>query len=249
MKLNFRKNINAIVTGAGRGIGKSIAKKMARQGIFIVCVSRNKENCIKTVKEIRSDGGKSIGYNFDISKASNVEKNLQRIIKKIGSIDIIINNAGITKDNLIMRMSNQEWEDVIQTNLSGCFYLIRNCIRPMIRNRWGRIINISSVVGILGNPGQVNYASSKSGLIGLTKTLARELSSRFITVNAVAPGFIRTDMTKKLSDKIKEKIRLSIPLSRMGTPEEVTNLIIFLCSEEASYITGQTISIDGGLAM
>ena len=248
MKLTFSDRI-ALVSGAGRGIGKAIAEKLAEQGCTVICVSKNPSSCGAVADEINAGGGKAKAFAFDVSDPAQVKENVANILKEFGKVDILVNNAGITRDNLMMRMSDEEWQSVINTNLSSCFYLIRDLSRAILQNRWGRIVNISSVSGVMGNAGQANYSSAKAGIIGLTKTLAREFASRSITVNAIAPGFIKTDMTAVLSPAIMQKAIDTIPLKRMGLPEEIANLCVFLCSEEAGYITGQTISVDGGLAM
>jgi len=248
MKLTFNNNI-ALVSGAGRGIGREIAIALAKEGCKVICVSRNFDSCSKTAQEISGMGLFAKAVAFDVSSAQDCKTNCDEILKEFGKVDILINNAGITRDNLMMRMSDEEWESVIDTNLSGAFYLTRNLTRAMLQNRWGRIINISSVSGILGNTGQANYAAAKSGLIGFTKSLAREFAARNITCNVVAPGFIKTDMTAVLKTEIVEAARKVIPLQRFGEAVEIANACVFLSSQEASYITGQTLSVDGGMAM
>ncbi|MFI3291063.1 MAG: 3-oxoacyl-[acyl-carrier-protein] reductase [Opitutales bacterium] len=248
MKLTFNDRV-ALVTGAGRGIGKEIAISLAKEGCKVVCISRNLASCQSVADEINTLGGFAKAYAFDVASAQESKSNCEEILKDFKKVDIIVNNAGITKDNLMMRMSDAEWDDVINTNLSSCFYLTRNLTRQLLGNRWGRIINITSVSGILGNTGQANYAATKAGLIGFTKTLAREFASRNITCNAIAPGFIETDMTSSLNEKIVEKAKEVIPLKRFGKTEEIAAACVFLASEEASYITGQILSVDGGMAM
>ena len=248
MNLKFN-NRTALITGASRGIGKSIAKHLALEGIKVICVSRNKNNCENIVNSIKENGGSAEALIIDVSNSKAVKEGSDFILKKYKKIDILINNAGINRDQLIMRMTNEDWDCVIATNLSSCFYWSKALMHSMIRNRWGRIINISSIVGITGNAGQANYAASKAGILGLTKSLARELASRSITVNAIAPGFIETNMTSNLSDKVKMNILKTIPLKRFGQTDEIATMTTYLCSQEASYITGQVFSIDGGMVM
>ena len=243
------KNKTAIVTGASKGIGKEIAYKLASNGcskIFII--SRTIESLNKVKKEILSKYNTDIEcLNLDVSVPEEVEKSFQKIISKSENVDILVNNAGITRDNIIMRMPIDDWNDVINTNLSGYFYCSKYIIKQMIRQRHGRIINISSIIGLNGNPGQINYSASKAGIIGLTKSLSKEVGKRNITVNTIAPGFITTEMTQKLSESNKNNYLETISLNRFGKAEDVANLVSFLASDEASYITGQTINIDGGI--
>jgi 3-oxoacyl-[acyl-carrier protein] reductase len=244
------ENQVAVVTGAGRGIGHAIAVRLANEGARVACVSRTEANAKKTADEInslRSDAAKY--YSVDVADHTAVQKIGAQILQDFGRIDILVNNAGMTRDALAMRMSLQDWDNVINTNLRGAFSFTQAILRAMIKQRGGRIINISSVSGIMGNAGQTNYAASKAGLIGFTKSLARELASRNITVNAVAPGFITTDMTAGLSDEVKKTLHAKIPLGKTGTPEDVASAVIFLASAEASYITGQTLCVDGGIVM
>src|SRR3984893_8131309 len=240
----------AIGTGAGRGIGRAIALRLAGEGARVACVSRNEENAKRTAGELnilRADSAKH--YAVDVADHAAVQKTGEQILKDFTKIDILINNAGVTRDGLAMRMSIEDWDTVINTNLRGAFNFTQSILRSMIKQRSGRIINITSVIGLIGNAGQTNYAASKAGLIGLTKSLARELASRNITVNAVAPGFITTDMTAGLSDEIKKTIQSKIPLGKTGTPEDIANAVAFLASVEASYITGQVLCVDGGIVM
>ena len=240
----------AIVTGAARGIGKAIALKFAAEGANVAFTDLViDENAEATAKEIEALGVKAKGYASNAASFEDTEKVVAEIHKDFGRIDILVNNAGITRDGLMMRMSEDDWSDVISTNLSSAFYWIKGLMRPMTKKRWGRIVNISSVVGVQGNAGQANYASAKAGMIGLTKSLAKEFSTRNITVNAVAPGFITTDMTAVLPEEVQQKIKSVIPLARFGAPEDIASTVDFLCSENAGYITGQVFSVDGGMAM
>src|ERR1700694_4078163 len=247
--MNFENQI-AIVTGAGRGIGHAIAARLASEGARLACVSRREENAKPTADELnkaRADAAKH--YAVDVADHAAVQKVGAQILEDFGKIDILVNNAGVTRDGLAMRMSIEDWDTVINTNLRGAFNFTQSILRAMIKQRGGRIINISSVIGLIGNAGQTNYAASKAGLIGFTKSLARELASRNITVNAVAPGFITTDMTSGLSDEIKKTIQAQIPLGKTGTPENIADAVEFLASAEASYITGQVVCVDGGMVM
>jgi len=243
------KNKTAIVTGASKGIGKEIAYNLAKNGcskIFII--SRSLDSLNKVKKEIIHKYNTDIEcINLDISIPKQVEISFQNIISKSENVDILVNNAGITRDNIIMRMPINDWNDVINTNLSGYFYCCKYIIKQMIKQRHGRIINISSIIGLSGNAGQINYSASKAGIIGLTKSLSKEIGKRNITVNTIAPGFISTEMTQELSETNKNNYLESISLNRFGKAEDVANLVSFLASDEASYITGQTINIDGGL--
>jgi 3-oxoacyl-[acyl-carrier protein] reductase len=240
----------AIVTGAGRGIGQAIALRLANEGARVACVSRteaNAKNIADQINAIRADAAKA--YTVDVADHTAVQKTGAQILSDFSRADILVNNAGVTRDVLAMRMSLEDWDSVINTNLRGAFSFTHSIIRAMIKQRSGRIINISSVIGLMGNAGQTNYAASKAGLIGLTKALARELASRNITVNAVAPGFITTDMTAGLSDEVKNSIHSKIPLGKTGTPEDIANAVAFLASAEAGYITGQVLCVDGGIVM
>lgn len=240
----------AIITGAGRGIGRDIARKLSSMGANIVindiAASTDADDA---AREINETGGNAICLKGDVRNYEEVEKIIQNTIDKFGTIDILVNNAGITKDGLMMRMSEQDWDDVLDINLKGAFHTIKAASRPMMKQRSGTIVNVASIVGVMGNPGQANYVASKAGLIGLTKTTAKELASRGITCNAVAPGFIRSAMTDKLTDAVKEEYFKSIPLGRFGETEDVANVIAFLASDLAKYVTGQVIHIDGGLVM
>lgn len=240
----------ALVTGAAKGIGRSIALALAADGAtVIVNYNGSRERAEKVVEEIHSLGSDGRAYQCNVADAEAVQTMVKTIIEEYGSLDILVNNAGITRDNLIMRMSEEDFDAVINANLKGCFHTIKAVSRQMLKQRSGRIINIASVVGILGNAGQANYAASKAGIIGLTKTMARELASRGITVNAIAPGFVDTDMTQVLSEKVREAAEAQIPLGRFGKPEDIADMAAYLASEKASYITGQVISVDGGMAI
>src|ERR1051326_1396675 len=244
------ENQNAIVTGAGRGIGHAIALGLANEGAQVACVSRSEENARRTADEINGKReGAAKAYAADVGDHAAVQKIGAQILQDFARIDILVNNAGVTRDGLAMRMSVEDWDTVLNTNLRGAFNFSQAILRPMIKQRSGRIINISSVIGLIGNAGQANYAVSKAGLIGFTKSLARELASRNITVNAIAPGFITTDMTAGLSDEIKKTIQSQIPLGKTGTGEDIANAVAFLASSEASYITGHVLCVDGGMVM
>lgn len=243
-------NKTALITGATRGIGKQIALTLAQNGYDIAINYRTENDALKeTKKQIEEKGVKCLTVQGDVSNFEDCEKFVKEIIEEYGKIDVLVNNAGITKDMLLMRMKKEDFEDVIDTNLVGTFNVTKNIISHMMKARSGRIINISSVVGVAGNAGQTNYSASKAGMIGFTKSLAKEVASRGILVNAVAPGFIETGMTDVLKEEIKEEIAKSIPLKRMGKTEDVANVVKFLVSEESSYITGQVINVDGGMLM
>ena len=238
----------ALVTGAGRGIGKAIAKKFGSAGMTVICVSKS-GTCEETAKEIENSGGKARAIKVDVADAQAVMEKASFLLRQYEKIDILVNNAGITRDGLALRMSLEDWNSVIDTNLSSAFYWTKALLRSMTSSRWGRIINVSSVSGIIGNAGQVNYGAAKAGLHGFTKSLAREIAARNITVNVIAPGFIETDMTSGLCDKVVDAVKQNVPLKRFGKPEEVADLALFLASEQAAYITGQIFAIDGGMAM
>lgn len=240
----------AVVTGASRGIGRAIALELASRGAFVVVnYNGSKDRAEEVKKEIEVAGGKAEVYQCNVSDFEKCQAFIQDVIKTYGRLDILVNNAGITRDGLLMKMSEADFDSVIETNLKGTFNTIRFASRQMLKQRSGRIINMSSVVGIAGNAGQANYASSKAGVIGLTKAVARELASRGITVNAIAPGFIETEMTEVLSDAVKEASVAQIPLGRFGKPEDIAKTAAFLASDDAGYITGQVIQVDGGMAI
>ncbi|HWM24067.1 MAG TPA: 3-oxoacyl-[acyl-carrier-protein] reductase [Chthoniobacterales bacterium] len=244
------ENQVAVVTGAGRGIGHAIAVRLASEGARVASVSRTEANANKTAAEINgacADASKA--YAVDVADHAAVQKIGAQILEDFGRVDILVNNAGVTRDGLSMRMSVEDWDTVLNTNLKGAFSFTQALMRPMIKQRSGRIINISSISGLIGNAGQANYAASKAGLIGLTKTLARELASRGITVNAVAPGLIETDMTTVLSDEIRQSILQKVPLGKLGQPDDIAGAVAYLASAEAAYITGQVLAVDGGMVM
>ncbi|MEY8337529.1 3-oxoacyl-[acyl-carrier-protein] reductase [Lachnospiraceae bacterium 62-35] len=244
------ENKVAVVTGASRGIGRAIAVKLAREGAMVVVnYNGSASKAEEVVKEIEAFGGKAEAIQCNISQFKAAEEFLGAVVKKYGRVDILVNNAGITRDNLLMKMSEEEFDAVIETNLKGAFNCIRHISRQMLRQKGGRIINISSVSGVAGNAGQANYSASKAGIIGLTKAAARELASRGITVNAIAPGFITTEMTDTLSDSVKEAAAAQIPMKHFGATEDIAETVAFLASEGARYITGQVICVDGGMAM
>ena len=243
--MNFNGK-TALITGAGRGIGKTIAEKLAKFGSNIALADMNPVSD-DVLKEIEENGTKCLAYQLDVTDVEAVDSVVKKIINETGGIHILVNNAGITKDNLFMRMKPEQWSQVIDVNLNGVFHVTKAVIRTMVKQHSGRIINISSVVGFSGNPGQVNYSSTKSGLIGFTKSLSREVGTRGITVNAVAPGFINTAMTQALNESQQQAILSQIPLGRMGEAEDIANAVAFLASEEASYITGTVLHVNGGM--
>lgn len=240
----------ALVTGGSRGIGEAIALRLAREGANVaLCASQSTEAAEAVAEKIRAQGREAIVRQTDVSNAESVDAQVKTVLDAWGKIDILVNNAGVTRDNLLMRMKEDEWDAVLDINLKGAYHCIKAVTRPMMKARTGRIINVSSVVGLTGNAGQVNYAASKSGLIGLTKSVARELSSRNITANAVAPGFIPTDMTDKINAKMREQLLAQIPLGKFGSPEDIAATVAFLASDDAAYITGQVLVVDGGMVM
>jgi len=239
----------AIVTGAAQGIGKAIALCFAREGADVIISDINKEKAEEVAGEVESLGRRSLSLAVDVTDDEGIGKAVTKSLDKFNRIDILVNNAGITKDALLVRMKHSDWEDVINTNLTGVFNWMKACAKPMMKQKCGRIVNISSIIGLVGNTGQGNYAASKAGILGLTKSAARELAPWHINVNAVAPGFIATQMTEKLPEEIKKKMLSSIPVGRWGKPEEVARAVLFLVSEMSSYITGQVINVDGGMVM
>ncbi len=249
MKIDLSERV-AVVTGASRGIGRAIALKLAQAGASVVVNYQAAEEAAdQVVGAITSGGGQAFAVAADVSHAEDAERLLQTAVSAYGKVDILINNAGINRDNLIMRMSEADWDEVMRIDLKGAFLCTKTALRTMVRQRYGRIINISSVVGLAGNAGQANYAAAKAGLIGLTKTIAREVASRGITANAIAPGFIETEMTQRLSEEVRRQALAQIPLGCWGRPEDVAAVATFLASAEAGYITGQVVSVDGGMVM
>lgn len=240
----------ALVTGGARGIGRAISLQLAKDGAHVAINYAGSEAAAKELaQEIESLGRQAMTIQANVGDAQQVNDMIKKVVTEFGQLDILVNNAGITKDNLLMRMKEEEWDDVININLKGVFNCIKGVTRQMMKQRQGRIINISSVVGVMGNAGQANYVAAKAGVIGLTKSTARELASRSITVNAIAPGFIQTDMTDKLGDDIKEGLKDQIPLARLGEPSDIAKAVSFLASDDASYMTGQTLHVDGGMVM
>ena len=239
----------ALVTGAAQGIGRAIALLLARNGADIVVSDINLEKAEETAKEIRAIGPKAMAVKVDVSNLGDVERMVEGILEKLAKIDILVNNAGITRDKLVLRMTEEDWDAVLNVNLKGTFNCTKAVIRHMAKQRSGKIVNIASVVGEMGNAGQANYSASKAGVIGLTKTIAREYAQRGINVNAIAPGYIETPMTEALPEKAKEELKKLIPMERLGKPEDVAEAVLFLVSEESSYITGQVLNVNGGIYM
>lgn len=237
----------ALVTGAGRGIGKAIALRLAQDGVKLVINNLDLDSARLVADEINASGGTAMAIAADVSSAVEVNAMFEAVAGRFGGVDILVNNAGITRDQLVLRMSDDDWDEVLGVNLKGAFLCTRGALRHMLKMRWGRIINMASIVGITGNTGQSNYAASKAGIMGFTRSVARELASRGITVNAIAPGFIETDMTASLSEKQRQDIVSRIPLGYLGTPGDVAAVVSFLAGDDARYITGQVISVDGGL--
>jgi len=238
-----------LVTGASRGIGRRVAEIFASQGAQVVLSSRSEKDVQACAEEISQQGGSAFAVRMDVAIVEEVKEGIASILDHYGKVDILVNNAGVVRDNLILRMDDEEWRQVLATNLDGVYYVTRAVIPSMLRQRYGRVINVTSVVGQMGNSGQVNYVSSKAGVIGFTKALAREVASRNTTVNAVAPGFIETDMTAGLTEKVKQDLKNKIPLKRLGTVEDVASSILFLASKDAGYITGHVLNINGGMYM
>ena len=244
-------NRTALVTGAGRGIGKAIAETLAKHGATVICVSKSTESCGAVASAIMAAGVKAKALAVDVADGAAVARAAEQLLAEFPVIDILVNNAGITRDGLLFRMSEDDWTSVVQTNLTSCFHWTKHIARPMTRARWGRIVNIASVSGVIGNAGQANYSAAKAGMIGFTKSLAREFASRHITANVVAPGFIKTDMTTEFvnNPEASAKILDTVPLKRFGEAADIANMAAYLCSEEAGYITGQVFTVDGGMTM
>ena len=248
-QMNQLTNQIAVVTGAGRGIGRAIALAFAAEGADVVCVSRTAENAEKVAAEVRAQGQRAWAHAVDVADSGGVTAAAEQILAETTRVDILVNNAGITRDGLLMRMSDADWDAVLNTNLKGAFHFTRALARSFIRQRSGRIINVASVIGLMGNAGQCNYAASKAALLGFTKSVARELASRGITVNALAPGFVETDMTGGLTEELKANILRQVPLGRFGQPEDIAQAAVFLASPGARYVTGQVLVVDGGMVM
>ncbi|MGO9244296.1 MAG: 3-oxoacyl-[acyl-carrier-protein] reductase [Verrucomicrobiia bacterium] len=243
------ENKVVVVTGAGRGIGKAIALRLAGEGATIAACGRTLANVEATASEVAKAGGKATAYTVDVVNSAQVADTCEKILREFERVDVLVNNAGVTRDQLLLRMTDEEWDTVLDTNLKGAFHFTKSVSRAMLKQRSGRIINITSIIGLTGNAGQSNYAASKAGLIGFTKSVARELASRNITANAVAPGFIVTEMTEALGEPARETLKTRIALGRLGAAEDVANVVLFLASDLAAYVTGQVITVDGGLAM
>jgi 3-oxoacyl-[acyl-carrier protein] reductase len=239
----------AVVTGGAKGIGRAVSARLASDGARLVLAGRDSSALEAAASELRASGAEVTPVPADIGRAAEVKALCERTLEAYGRADILVNNAGVTRDGLVLRMSEEDWGGVLGTNLTGAFLCIREFSRPMMKQRWGRIVNMSSVIGLIGNAGQANYAAAKAGLLGLTKAVAKELASRHITVNAVAPGFIETAMTGSLAEKVRASLLEQIPQGRFGAPEDVAHAVAFLCSEEAAYITGQVLTVDGGMVM
>ncbi|MFW5693099.1 MAG: 3-oxoacyl-[acyl-carrier-protein] reductase [Thermoguttaceae bacterium] len=237
----------ALVTGAGRGLGRAIAQSLAGAGAGVACVDIDESTLAETVDAIRAGGGQAEAFPCDVTQSERVNGVVDQVVKQMGKLDILVNNAGITRDGMLMRMKDDQWDAVLAINLRGTFLFTRAAARPMMKARSGRIINIASVSGLMGNPGQANYSASKAGVIGLTRTVARELAARNITVNAVAPGFIATEMTAKLGEDILAQVRKEIPLGRLGEPQDVADAVLYLAGDAAAFITGHVLTVDGGL--
>lgn len=243
------KERTAIVTGAGRGIGKGIAEVLAANGVSVICVSKSEASCGAVASAITAAGGRARALAVDVSDGAAISAAAEALLKDFGRIDILVNNAGITRDGLLARMSEEDWNQVIQTNLTSCFHWTKAIGWPMCRARYGRIINIASVVGLVGNAGQANYAAAKGGMISFTKSIAKEFARRSVTANVVAPGFIKTDMTATLSEEVQKAAQQMIPMQRFGEVADIAHMTAFLASEEAGYVTGQVFTVDGGMAM
>jgi 3-oxoacyl-[acyl-carrier protein] reductase len=239
----------AVVTGGAKGIGRAIATHLSRGGAKLVLAGRSEGPLEELRAEIQGQGGEAVAVRADVAVEADADALCARALEAFGKAEILVNNAGVTRDGLLLRMSDADWDQVIDTNLKGAFHCTRAFARPMVRQKWGRIVNIASVIGLIGNAGQTNYAASKAGLLGLTKAVAKELASRHITVNAVAPGFIETAMTDSLGEKVREGLMAQIPMGRLGKAEDVAQAVGFLCSEGAAYVTGQVLTVDGGMVM
>lgn len=239
----------AVITGAGRGIGHGIAVRFAGEGADVVCCSRTEANAAKAAADVSALGRRSWAHAVDVADAAAVSAVTEKILAETGRVDVLVNNAGVTRDGLLMRMSEADWDVVLDTNLKGCFNWVKAVSRSMLKQRAGRIINVASIIGLIGNAGQCNYAASKAGIFGLTRSVAREFASRGITCNAIAPGFIETDMTAALGAEMRQKLLAQVPLARLGTPDDVASVALFLASDLAGYVTGQVVTVDGGMVM
>ena len=237
----------ALVTGASRGLGRAMAERLAASGARVACVARDQQRLAEVVEAIAVAGGEAVALPCDVSHSESVSATVEQVVQKWGKLEILVNNAGLTRDTLIPRMSDEHWDEVLNTNLRGAFLFTRAAARPMMQGRYGRIVNISSVSGLVGNAGQANYAASKAGLIGMTRSVAKELAARNVTANVVAPGFITSEMTAALGEPILEEIKKRVPVRRLGEPQDVASAVLFLCSRAASYITAQVLVVDGGL--